>query len=189
MSDRDIVAGLIGRDPYITYNYLYVKCYRLFESVFKNFYTDCASVPELISNVYAALLYPFPDTGKCSLESFEFRCSLTGWIKVVLRSMAYGAYRRRLPVSDDAHDVDRGDVPCACRLDETVSNMAAHDIDVLLGRIGNVSYRRLLRLRYIEGYDNCEVAGRLHVSMGNYYNMHHRAKKLFCEILEKEGLI
>lgn len=189
MSDRDIVAGLIDRNPEITYDFLYVECYRMFEWVFCNYYTDCVKVPELISNVYAALLYPVPDTGKCSLEMFEFKCSLKGWVKVVLLNMAYCAYRRRLPVAPGTRDLDCAGLTCDDRFDLTVRNMAEHDIDALLSRLGNASYRRLLRLRYIEGYDNCEVAERLHVSMGNYYNMHHRAKKLFCEILEKEGLI
>ena len=44
-----IVNAILLRDQKVTQQYLYVKCYPLFKSVYDNYYTDCQSCIEFIN--------------------------------------------------------------------------------------------------------------------------------------------
>lgn len=65
-------------------------------------------------------------------------------------------------------------------------NLNREDIHRLLDLMPNSSYRKLIRLRYLEQRDNEETARLLGVTMGNYYNMHKRAKEQFIFYCRKE---
>lgn len=67
-----------------------------------------------------------------------------------------------------------------------VNNLNREDIQKLLDLMPNSSYRKLIRLRYFEQKNNEETARILGVTMGNYYNMHKRAKEQFTFYCRKE---
>ena len=67
-----------------------------------------------------------------------------------------------------------------------VNDLNREDVRKLLGLMPNSSYRELIRLRYLEQKDNEETARILGVTMGNYYNMHKRAKEQFVFYCRKE---
>ena len=98
-NDRLIVESLLLRDPHVTQQYLYIKCYPLFKSIFDNYYTDSQSCIEFVNEIYLHLMTPDRETGLCKLQSFQFSSTLTTWIKMVAIYYCYGRYRRKQKVT------------------------------------------------------------------------------------------
>lgn len=193
MNDQDIVSAILQRDQKVTQQYLYVKCYPLFKSVYDNYYTDCESCVEFISEIYLHLLMPDPDTGQCKLESFQFGSTLTTWLKTVAVFYCYGRYRKqqKITICEEEFEIngdtcDRLEAASASMYSEDSSPMWEEDIETLLNLMPNKRYSQLIRLRYIDNLSNEETAEALGMTMDNYYNKHRRAKLQFNQILEKE---
>ena len=192
-NDLLIVEALLRRDPQVTQQYLYIKCYPLFKSIFDNHYTDSQSCIEFINEIYVHLLSPDGEMGLCKLQSFKFNSTFTTWIKMVAIYYCYGRYRRKQKVTlveqkieDEEYHSDRFDQFAASMYEET-SPMSSDDVNVLLDMMPNRRYSMIIRLRYLDGMTNEETAAALQMSMDNYYNKHRRAKIQFMEILKKEG--
>lgn len=193
MDDSMIINALLLRDPTITQQYLYIKCYPLFKSIYDNYYTDCQSCMEFINEIYIHLLTPQKETELCKLQTFQFGSTLTTWIKTVAIYYCYEHYRRKQKISfveekieSDSFQSDRFDQFAASMYAEE-SFMNRDDLEVLLGLMPNKRYSMIIRLRYMEGMSNEETAMALQMTMENFYNKHMRAKKQFNEILNKEG--
>lgn len=190
--DRMIVDAILLRDQKITQQYLYIKCYPLFKSVFDNYYTDCQSCMEFINEIYIHLLTP-KDTGLCKLQSFQFGSTLATWLKTVAVYYCYEHYRRKQKISfveekkeSDSCQGDRFNQYAASMYVED-SIMSRDDLETILKLMPNKRYSMIIRLRYLEGMTNEETASALQMSMDNFYNKHMRAKKQFNEIINKEG--
>lgn len=194
MDDRMIVNAILLRDQKVTQQYLYIKCYSLFKSIYDNYYTDCQSCMEFINEIYIHLLSPGKDTGLCKLQTFQFGSTLTTWIKTVAIYYSYEHYRRKqkIPfveekVEFNSYKSDRFDKAAASMYAEE-SSMDKEDLEIILSMMPNKRYSSIIRLRYLEGLSNEDTAVALHMSMDNYYNKHLRAKKQFSEMLKKEGI-
>lgn len=190
--DRMIVNAILLRDQKITQQYLYIKCYPLFKSVFDNYYTDCLSCMEFINEIYIHLLTP-KDTGLCKLQTFQFGSTLTTWLKTVAVYYCYEHYRRKQKISfveekkeTDSYQGDRFNQYAASMYVED-SIMSKDDLEAILSLMPNKRYSMIIRLQYLEGMTNEETASALQMSMDNFYNKHMRAKKQFNEIINKEG--
>ena len=191
--DLMVVESLLRRDAHVTQQYLYIKCYPLFKSIFDNYYTDSQSCIEFINEIYVHLMTPNPETGQCKLQTFQFNSTLTTWIKMVAIYYCYGRYRRKQKVSyveqkieEDDYQSDRFD-KFAASIYEEETPMTHDDVNVLLDMMPNKRYSMIIRLRYLDGLSNEETAEALQMSMDNFYNKHRRAKLQFMEILKKEG--
>lgn len=188
-----IVNALLLRDQKVTQQYLYIKCYPLFKSVYDNYYTDCQSCLEFINEIYVHLLTLHKNTGTCKLQTFQFGSSLTTWLKTVAVYYCYEHYRRKQKVSfieekieTESYQSDRLDLFAASMYSEE-SIMSRDDIEAILGLMPNKRYSLIIRLRYLDGMSNEETASALQMNMDNFYNKHMRAKKQFNEIIKKEG--
>lgn len=187
-----IVNAILLRDQKVTQQYLYIKCYPLFKSVFDNYYTDCQSCMEFINEIYIHLLTP-KDTGLCKLQTFQFGSTLTTWLKTVAVYYCYEHYRRKQKISfveekkeTDSYQCDRFNQYAASMYVED-SIMSRDDLEAILSIMPNKRYSMIIRLRYLEGMTNEETASALQMSMDNFYNKHMRAKRQFNEIINKEG--
>lgn len=193
MDDRMIVNAILLRDQRVTQQYLYIKCYPLFKSVYDNYYTDCQSCLEFINEIYIHLLTPNKETDLCKLQSFQFGSTFMTWLKTVAVFYCYEHYRRKQKISfvegkieTDDYQSDRFEQFAASMyVDEPI--MSRDDLEVILGLMPNKRYSMIIRLRYLEGLSNEETATALQMSMDNFYNKHMRAKKQFNDILNKEG--
>ena len=193
MDDRMVINAILLRDQKVTQQYMYIKCYPLFKSIYDNYYTDCQSCVEFINEIYIHLLTPDKDTHLCKLQTFQFGSTLTTWLKTVAVYYCYERYRRKQKISFveeetaiDFYQSDRFDHFAASMYVEEPT-MYMEDLDVLLNMMPNKRYSMILRLRYLEGLSNEETAAVLQMGMDNFYNKHLRAKKQFNEILKKEG--
>lgn len=133
-------------------------------------------------------------TGKCYLETFDFRCSFTCWLKTVSINYCRLLYRKDTNVVDiDGIDQDeknnhRSDIsPIGCEIREIDENYDKDYVAKLLPLMKNPRYRDLLRYRYIEEMDSAEVANMLDMTMNNYYYTHKRALEHFVQTLRREG--
>jgi len=193
MDDRMIVNAILLRDQRVTQQYLYIKCYPLFKSVYDNYYTDCQSCIEFINEIYVHLLMPNKNTNLCKLQSFQFGSTLTTWLKTVAVYYCYEHYRRKQKVSfmeekieAEGYQSDRfNQLAASMYIEESI--MSRNDLEAILGLMPNKRYSMIIRLRYLEGLSNEETASALQMSMDNYYNKHMRAKKQFNETINKEG--
>ena len=192
MDDRMIVNAIMLRDQKVTQQYLYIKCYPLFKSVYDNYYTDCQSCLEFINEIYVHIMTS-NKTGVCKLQTFQFGSTLTTWLKTVAVYYCYEHYRRKQKISfveekietNSFHSDRFSQFSASMYVEESV--MSRDDIEAILGLMPNKRYSMIIRLRYLEGMSNEETASALQMSMDNFYNKHMRAKKQFNEIVNKEG--
>lgn len=193
--DLQIAKALINRDEGITRQYLYKRCYPLFKSIYDNYYTDCNSVIEFISEIYVVILMPSKETHKCQMENFRGESSLTSWLKSACLFYCYNKYERKkkfpvidiLPDPNDEKfdDPDRFiDFGGSSELD--IDNMNREDVETILSIMPNKRYSQLIRLHYLEMMSNEETAQILGINMANYYNVHNRAKVQYERIYKKE---
>ncbi len=187
-TDQEIVEAILCRNALITKEYLYKKCYPLFSALYYKYYTDCENVFEFINEIYLYVLTPRKLTGRCKLEDFGFRCTLTMWLKIVAGNYCSHVYSKKIDTANDALLDDRKFVEKdSIYLDFQSLNM--EDVKRILNTMPRERYRQLIEMRYLYEKSNEETASLLNLTMANYYNVHLRAKKQFCEALRKEGLL
>lgn len=193
MDDCTIVNSILLRDQKVTQQYLYIKCYPLFKSIYDNYYTDCQSCLEFINEIYVHIMSSNKNTGVCKLQTFRFGSTLTTWLKTVAVYYCYEHYRRKQEISfveekidTNSYQSDRfSQFSASMHVEESI--MSRNDIEAILGLMPNKRYSMIIRLRYLEGMSNEEAASALQMSMDNFYNKHMRAKKQFNEVVNKEG--
>jgi len=194
MTDQEIVQAILNRDKEITFLYLYKKCYPIFNTVHRKYYTDCVNPIELINEIYIYILTPNKKTGICKLANFSFRCTLTMWIKIVVENYCHQLFARKKIEYENILDQEDRTLPKINSFDiDTVDidfkNLNREDAMKILDMMPNKRYKQLLIYRYLEEKSNEETAMLLNLSMENFYNSHLRAKKEFRNALHKEGLI
>ena len=189
MSDREIVSALLSRNRYVTEAYFYRKCYPLFKACFDKYYTDCENCIEFINEIYLYLMLPNPESHESYMQRFSFRCSLTGWLKIVAETYCHQLFRKKGEIIQESLDDTDRFTELADSIPIEHSSFANEDLKHVLAMMPNMRYRELIRLRYVESYSNEETAEKLGMSMDNYYNKHLLAKKQFVTALRKEGLL
>lgn len=188
-TDQEIAQAILRRDTFITKEYLYRKCYPLFNAIYDKYYTDCENPIELINEIYVYIIMPHRETHRSKLQDFGFRCTLTMWLKIVTENYCHQLFAKRIP-SNENNDVadDRNDMGDDSFIANT-RKLDMDDVQKILSMMPNQRYRKLIEYRYVDEKSNEETALLLDMSMANYYNCHKRAKAQYCEVLRKEGLI
>ena len=189
LSDNQIVDALLQRDSSVTRLFLYKKCRPLFRSIYQRYYTDCADEVELINEIYLFIMTPGKKTGRSPLEGFTFRCSITLWLKIVAEHYCHSLYSHKIDTDENIFiDSDRNADESLSLVSED-NSLTMADASRILDSMPNERYRSLIRFRYLEERSNEETAELLGLSMANYYNVHLRAKKQWCDMLKQEGLL
>ena len=189
MSDREIVAALLARNRTLTEAYFYRKCYPLFKACFNKYYTDCENCIEFINEIYLYLMLPNPQTHQSYMERFTFRCSLTGWLKIVAETYCNQLFKKKGKIIQESLDDTDRFIEIADSISIEHSSFVKEDLKHVFAMMPNTRYRELIKLRYVDKYSNEETAAKLGLSMDNYYNKHLLAKKQFVTALRKEGLV
>lgn len=188
MTDQEIVQAILQRDPYVTKEYLYKKCYPLFKSIYDKYYTGCDSWIEFVNEIYLYIMIPKKSNNASKLSEFGFRCTFINWLKIVTENYCRQLFARRADIFDKNVDVsDRFDLPDdSLKLELQSLNM--EDVKRIINMMPNQRYRTLIEYRYVELHSNEETAEHLSMTMTNYYNKHKLAKAQFIAALRKEGL-
>lgn len=194
--DLLLAQAILKRDGRVTREYLYVKCYPLFKSIYDNYCTDCCSVQEFIDEIYVLVLTPSSETGRCQLENYRGESSLASWLKTACLFHCYHSYERknRVPVvefktskNDDDDDYSDRFLDNSYSTTMDSASIERIDFEAILGMMQNERYRSLIRMRYLEQRTNEETAEAMGMSMANYYNKHKLAKAQFMQALKKEA--
>ena len=188
-TDQEIVKAILDRDTFVTKEFLYGKCYPLFKTIYDKYYTDCEICFELINEIYVYIMIPQKNTGISKLAAFDFRCTLTMWLKVVIVNYCHQLYARRIEIDRDSDVGNDRNMPDGDSLTENTHRIDMEDVRKILSMMPNQRYRKLIEYRYVDDKTNEDTAMLLAVTMSNYYNMHKRAKAQYCEVLRKEGLL
>jgi RNA polymerase sigma factor (sigma-70 family) len=110
-----------------------------------------------------------------SIDNFDRKGSLAGWMKKIVTNTAIDHYRKNyheeqfLPIEDIVHpisDEESGD-----------SILETDDIITLVNRLPKGA-RMIFQLHSIEGYSHKEIAGLLNISEGTSKSQINRAKQL-----------
>lgn len=187
-TDQEIVKAILDRDTTITKEFLYRKCYPLFKAVYDKYYTDCESCFELINEIYVYIMIPQKKTGISKLAAFEFRCTLTMWLKIVVENYCHQLFAKRIETDNNYGDGDSLE-RIGGSVDKEIRNLSMEDAYKVLKQMPNERYRRLIELRYILDRTNEETAESLSMTMSNYYNKHKLAKAQLYVALRKEGIV
>lgn len=189
LSDVEVVDALLARNERVTYGYLYRKCLPLFRAVYEKYYTDCDSVDEFINEVYVHLMTAKDEDSLPRLASFNGKCSLTMWLKIVVENFCRSRFERQGKIIEES--LDEGDrlQYMSPSLEMNCSDMDTADLQIVLRRMPNERYRRLIELRYLQDLSNEETAKLLDMTMTNFYNKHKLAKAQFLAALRKEGIL
>ncbi|MBD5269841.1 MAG: sigma-70 family RNA polymerase sigma factor [Bacteroides sp.] len=188
-TDQEIVKAILDRDTFVTKEFLYGKCYPLFKAIYDKYYTDCEICFELINEIYVYIMIPQKNTGISKLAAFDFRCTLTMWLKVVIVNYCRQLYARRIEIDRDSDVGSDRNMAVGDSLTENTHRIDMEDVRKILSMMPNQRYRKLIEYRYVDDKTNEDTAMLLAVTMANYYNMHKRAKAQYCEVLRKEGLL
>ena len=189
LEDKDIVSAILRKDSEVTKYFLYKKCYPLFKSIYDRYYTDCESWDELAAEIYVYIMVPSKKTGICKLAAFQFRCTLTGWLKIITENYCHILFARKIDIVGEIS----GDTDILNHIENSLNidfrNLIMSDVMNIIGMMPNQRYRKLIEYRYVHFYSNEETAILMSMTMTNYYNKHKLAKAQFIAALRKEGLI
>ena len=189
LTDKEIVRAILCKDSKVTIDFLYKQCYPLFKSIYDRYYTDCDSWNELVNEIYVYIMMPGKETGISKLASFQFRCSLTLWLKIITENYCHQLYAKKSDIiGDNIVDTDRlNRIEQSLEMD--LSAIDIMDVKNIISLMPNQRYRRLIELRYVDQRSNEETAELMSMNMANYYNKHKLAKAQFVIALRKEGLV
>lgn len=180
MSDKEIVNLLIGHDERATAQFFFKDCRPLLMSVIRRvFGTQTVDYEEIVSEIYILLM---EDDAK-RLRQFQFESTLYQWLKTT-------AIRHCLKLREQAKVIDNvsketlsyeGQSVC-----DTENPQAKMDVEVLLHRMRNQRYARVIRMLMIEDRTPEDVARQLSVTVDNLYNIKRRAIQALTEVALKD---
>jgi DNA-directed RNA polymerase specialized sigma24 family protein len=189
MKDEEIARAILHKDSEVTFDYLFKQCRPLFRAIFDRYYTDCERWEELATEIYVYIMAPGKKTGICKLAAFQFRCTLTEWLKIVSENYCHHLYVKKLDLVGE----NVGDSDIFNRIEHSlgfdISSLNMLDLKTVIALMPNQRYRTLIEHRYVCGRSNEETAALMSMTMPNYYNKHKLAKAQFVAALRKEGLV
>lgn len=191
--ELEIARKLIQRDETVTREYFYRQCYPLFKSIYDHFYTDCESCVEFINQIYMVVLFPSKKTGRCQMENYKGKSTLTSWLKSACLYYCYRRYKikNRMPMVSLEHEVEKeggGDrlftkdvsiEPSLMRIDKS-------DFEILIKRMNNKRYQQIIRCLYIEHLSNKESAVILGMKIDNFYGKKGLAQAQLIKVIKEE---
>ena len=189
--DLKTAQAILQRDKSLTVRYLYGQCYPLFKSMYDNYYTDCETCKEFIDEIYLLIMTPSRKTGRCRLMSYRGESTLTQWLKVVCKFYCYSKFelKNKRPVTEPISKIINPSDRILTKepsIDDDLSRLNRHDVEVVLALMPNRRYSQLIRLRHVDLLSDRETAEALGMTMDNYYNKHKLAKEMFEKTLRKE---
>lgn len=189
--DLKTAQAILQRDKSLTVRYLYGQCYPLFKSIYDNYYTDCETCKEFIDEIYLLIMTPSRKTGRCRLMSYRGESTLTQWLKVVCKFYCYSKFelKNKKPVTEPISKINNPSDRILTKkpsIDDDLSRLNRHDVEVVLALMPNRRYSQLIRLRHVDLLSDKETAEALGMTMDNYYNKHKLAKEMFEKTLRKE---
>lgn len=168
MSDEAIIEGLIARDNDVTRQFFFEQCQPLFRSIIRLVFSYKVDYDEFVSELYQELMKD--DARK--LRSFEFRCSLMGWLKTV--AIRHFICKRDELIEDVSKETlyEEGEQPVEESLDQIATRV---DLVRLLCMMENKRYVYVIQKLVLEDVAPEQLAMELGITTANLYNIKKRA--------------
>ncbi len=206
LTDQEIIERLISRDNAVTEWFFYTKCQPLFSKIIFRVFDGDVEYAELVGMVYDDLMRN--DAKK--LRQFEFRSTLTNYIKVVANNLAIQKkdevienvskdylYEQKsglhgdttssdLPVASPNGEATTHDDYSGEGYDSTARLQAQMDLENLFSKMKNKRYVSVLQKLMIEGLEPTELALEMGVTVDNLYNIKRRAMKELTHVALKD---
>lgn len=184
VEDKIIIDGLITRDNIITSNFL--KKYRpLFINAISVVFDYSVDMDECINELY---LYLMKDEA-AKLKSFEGRCTLGAWLKIVTIRF-FKDLRDANKVIDNISKeplFENGSGNSENEVDNTLDALEAKkDIEQLFRLMKNERYVMVIRSLILEDKKPEYIARFMGITVANLYNIKKRALKRMAEIAINE---
>lgn len=179
----------------VTRDFFYRKCYPNFKYVYDNYFTDCTSVIEFISEIYKIVMTPGTKSGKPAMANFRGESSLTTWLQNISIKYCNKCFKKKqqMPVYEqipffEEKDNDSGGINESVfgSIDIDLGATNAEDVEKILRLMPNERYRAIIRLFYLEGETNDTVAEILGMSKANLYNKKILAEAQYIRVYRKE---
>ncbi len=183
-ADTRIVPSLLRYEQLPTAEFFYGKAYPILKSLYDRYTTDCTEVLDFIHEIYIDIMRPRAIKKRCKLETFNYKCALHNWVGVVAIRYCYACFKRRIPTEElsDSEGFSTAEPSILTNMDR----LNHEDVEAILKMMPNERYRKLIRLRYLDGLDNEETAREMGMNMENYYNKHRLAKVQYVQVYLKE---
>ena len=180
MTDQEIVASLIGRDPRATARFFFNDCRPLFLSVIRRvFGTQAIDYDEIISELYVLLM----ENDAKKLRSFRFESTLYHWLKTTAIRHCLWLKQKARVIDNESQEppINKGGEHLSIE-----SLQAQIDLECLLQQMRNQRYALVVRLLMIDDLPPEEVAQRLSVTVDNLYNIKRRAMAALTQVALKD---
>lgn len=121
-----------------------------------------------------------------SIDSFEEKGSLEGWIRRIMVNTALEQIRKNASKGQKV-DFERETLMMAVQQD-AIEELSAADIHRFIAALPT-GYRIIFNLFAIEGYNHNEIAEQLGISVNTSYSQYHRARALLQKMLKNQNHI
>lgn len=176
MTDQELVASLIARDPKVTAQFFFKDCRSLFMSIIRHvFGAQQVDYDEIISELYLLIM---EDDAK-RLRQFNFESTIYKWLQTIaIRHCLRLKLRQQVIDNESQEPLENSDR----NLPSTENSQARMDVEALLERMKSQRYALVIRLLMLEEQTPEEVAKRLLVTVDNLYNIKRRAMLALTEV-------
>lgn len=144
MTDQEIVASLIRRDPQATARFFFNDCRPLFLSVIRRvFGTQAVDYDEIISELYVLLM----ENDAKKLRSFRFESTLYQWLKTTAIRHCLWLKQKARVIDNESQEppINKGGEHSSIECSQ-----AQIDLECLLQQMRNQRYALVVRLLMID---------------------------------------
>lgn len=119
------------------------------------------------------------------LETFEFECSLKGWIRKIIVNTALDHYRRQKRHEEklESYTLNGG---ISHEVGNVLDQINADELIALVNQLPSKA-AMVLKLYAVEGYNHKEIAEQLDITEGTSKSQLHRARTLLKELLNQNN--
>lgn len=181
MSDKEIIQGLINKDPFVTKEFFFERCKPLFIKIIKEVFDNKAEYDELVNNLY---VYLMADDASI-LKSFQFRCSVYQWLKILAIRFFIRLRDNGGVIDDESGEPLYGDHSTDAMKTDAYDS-AKDDLERLLLAMPNQRYALVIRRLVIEDMEPERLAQEMEINTSNLYNIKKRAIRQLTEVARKD---
>jgi len=182
MNDREIIQGLIDKDRNITKEFFFERCKPLLFGIINTVFDHRAEYDELVNELY---LYLMADDA-LKLRSFQFRCSVYQWLKV-LAIRFFIRLRNDGGVIDDESKEPPYDGLDIDTMRTNVYDNAKEDLERLLSAMPNQRYAFVIRKLIVDDMEPGRIAKEMDITNANLYNIKKRAIRQLTQVALKDA--
>jgi RNA polymerase sigma factor (sigma-70 family) len=176
ISDREIINGILSNDSKIIQYFWFEQCTPVFHYIIYKVLDRQAEKNELINELH---LYLQADDWY-KLRQFNYRSSLTTWVRVV--AIRFFQKKRNRMIENDSPDTLYTET--AVNSEERIHQKL--DVESLVEKLPNEKYRFVIRKLILEDKEPQELADKMGITVDNLYNIKRRALVQLARIAGKE---